>query len=606
MHLLSHRTILAIILAAAFGSFNGAQAQAISNPGPNKLQDPAGECGAHGKRLLNSASSQWWAQRQLQQASPGQDSYNLGGRLGNESPQNQSKMGVAGSTLIENADARHMPMKPIDGWWSTTNHQHWAGKIPFHLAHRPIPDVQQYASNFAISSGSASTALPGSGPYAYISSTGNVSGGGGSFIPAGPGLPTGLFSMVAGTTIPGQGLVGKPQDNAGAAVGKLAGAIVGQAFGSHPEVSRNKAQSNASAAQGSRASSAGEDSVENESCAFDSYQEYLINVANEEAGAACSSTAVSKTYANVVYMVMQMYKSCYLPMAILFLLPGAIITQVKALILNSFMPDPRFPDPDRMSPFIGIFRSIIAIFLIPATQLAVSYCIDIGNSLEDSCRPYVDLPLISVWCEEQIQILSPDQQGNPIKNLPQMPQAAYRGKFAGMPVGGAQLEQMGDLDVALMELVNECYHMMTMGLCIISAFQLVLMCYLFLLGPLAAAFFAWPSLGRSLFKQAFSIWLDAVVILALWKFWWNVTLVCMTVRLQTGAVDPYNPFEVYYLIAFFAILLVMPFNPFDFHAAGMVQFIEAKAGGVVGKVAQGGKSQGGKNSGKSSAKTAKG
>ena len=124
-----------------------------------------------------------------------------------------------------------------------------------------------------------------------------------------------------------------------------------------------------------------------------------------------------------------------------------------------------------------------------------------------------------------------------------------------------------------------------MGLCIISAFQLVLMCYLFLLGPIAAAFFAWPQLGRTLFRSAFSIWLDAVVVLSLWKFWWNVTLVCMTVRLESGNVDPYNPFEVYYLIAFFAILLVMPFNPFDFHASAVVQFIESKAAGVVGKVA---------------------
>ena len=66
---------------------------------------------------------------------------------------------------------------------------------------------------------------------------------------------------------------------------------------------------------------------------------------------------------------------------------------------------------------------------------------------------------------------------------------------------------MGDLDVALMELVNECYHMMTMGLCsIISAFQLVLMCLIyFYLDLLRRHFFRLgPQLGRTLFRSAFS------------------------------------------------------------------------------------------------------
>jgi uncharacterized membrane protein YgcG len=105
-----------------------------------------------------------------------------------------------------------------------------------------------------------------------------------------------------------------------------------------------------------------------------------------------------------------------------------------------------------------------------------------------------------------------------------------------------------------------------------------------------------------LFRKVFSNWLDAVVICSLWRFWWNVVLICMTVRLQSGGVDPYSPTEVYYLVAFFALLLVMPFNPFDFRAGQLVAYILQKAEGVAGKVAQGGKSAGGGGGGKGGGK----
>src|SRR5205823_4712578 len=69
----------------------------------------------------------------------------------------------------------------------------------------------------------------------------------------------------------------------------------------------------------SRGSSAGEDAVKLLTFAVEDYIQYLINVANENAGSGCSAHAVSKTYANVVYMVQKMYHHTYLPLAILFL-----------------------------------------------------------------------------------------------------------------------------------------------------------------------------------------------------------------------------------------------------------------------------------------------
>jgi hypothetical protein len=344
-----------------------------------------------------------------------------------------------------------------------------------------------------------------------------------------------------------------------------------------------QAQANQAGCQGSAASSAGEDALLCIEHAFEGMTQYLINVANEDAGSPCASDQVSKTYENAVWMVMQMYKACFLPMAILFLLPGAIITNTKTMVSFGILKNAN--DEDAVNPFAGIIRSMIAIFLIPATQMIVSYMVDVGNSLQLSCQPYIDIPLIMLWCQEQVQTYTPDQQGSPIKDQPIVKMAPWRGKFAGMPVGGAVLESVSGLDVALQQMANECMHLLAEGLTICYAFQLVMICYLLLLGPLAAAFFAWPSVGRDLFRKAFASWVDGVVVLCLWKFWWEVVLICMTVRLQSGGVNPFDPFETYYLMAFMCILMFVPFNPFDFKPGSIVGKALEKAQAVASKAA---------------------
>ncbi len=66
----------------------------------------------------------------------------------------------------------------------------------------------------------------------------------------------------------------------------------------------------------------------------------------------------------------------FIPIAVLLLLPGAVATQVKAIIAQGFT---IFGDAH---PFDGIIRSIIAIFLIPATYLIISWGIDLSNSIQ--------------------------------------------------------------------------------------------------------------------------------------------------------------------------------------------------------------------------------
>lgn len=351
-----------------------------------------------------------------------------------------------------------------------------------------------------------------------------------------------------------------------------------------------QSQANQSANQASSASSAGEDALEGLINAMDGMTLHLINIGNENAGAPCLARQPSKTYENAIWMVQKMYQTIFVPMAVLFLLPGALITNMKTLIGFGILHNNN--DEDSVHPLAGIFRSIIAIFLIPATQLIISYMIDVGNSLQDACRPYINIPLIILWAEEQVQTFSSDQQGGPVKNLPNIPFAPWRGKFAGMPAKLGIMEQISAMDAALAELSNECLHILSEGLTIAHAFQVVMMCYLFLVGPLAAAFFAWPSVGRDLFRKAFASWVDGVVILTLWKFWWNIVLICMTLHCATGVLNPFDPFEVYYLVAFLCILMFVPFNPFEFKPGEIVSHAMEKAQSVAAKVAQGGKGGG--------------
>jgi hypothetical protein len=341
-----------------------------------------------------------------------------------------------------------------------------------------------------------------------------------------------------------------------------------------PGINMNQAKANQALKSGTAGSNMGEDAKEQLSDALDGMTQYLLNVANENAAAPIASRAPSKTYANAIWMVQQMFSKCYIPMAILLVLPGAVLTNMKGLVGFQLL---HLRDEDTQGPFTGILRAIIAVFLIPATQLFVSYVIDTANALQGTVAPEANVSLIFTWAQEQVQTFGPNQQGRPVMNMPITARASYRGKFAGMPTRLAMMEQMSYTDLNLTEITNEILALLSQGISIISAFQLVFMAYLFLLGPISAAFFAWPGVGRDLFRKAFASWMDGVVILALWKFWWDVVLVCMTVWLEQGGVNPYDPVNVYYLLAFESLLMFVPFSPFDFKPGEIVTSVLGRA-----------------------------
>jgi hypothetical protein len=295
---------------------------------------------------------------------------------------------------------------------------------------------------------------------------------------------------------------------------------------------------------------------------------YLPNVANENTGTPTSSDAPKKTLEQAIWMVQQMFSALFLPMAYFFVIPGAVITQWSSLTGHGFLSE------SHPTPFTGILRGLVAIFLIPATQLIVSWSIDVGNSLTYEVMQQVKVETITAWATAV--------------NNPTSTQSPADQDKAKREQSTMQAMMQGVLSSANMLLNN--------GLMILRAYQTVMACYLLLLGPLAASFFAWPDQIGRLFKPVFGNWLDGLLNLVLWQFWWSIIILCMATRLQWLAesgqpVD--GPFEAIVFAAFMVMLTYIPFMALDFKTREMVDKLleKTQAGGTGGEARSGGGSR---------------
>jgi len=118
------------------------------------------------------------------------------------------------------------------------------------------------------------------------------------------------------------------------------------------------------------------------------------------------------------------------------------------------------------------------------------------------------------------------------------------------------------------------------GLVILAAFQLALSCYLLLLGPIAAAFYTWPGSVGKLFKPIFVNWVNGVVVLSLWRFWWVLIVFVMVTRIhwlqEIGEYVPNTEWEALMLGCFLVMMMYVPFAPFDCRPGDMVDKILEK------------------------------
>ncbi|MDR3612600.1 MAG: hypothetical protein P4L53_03485 [Candidatus Obscuribacterales bacterium] len=293
-------------------------------------------------------------------------------------------------------------------------------------------------------------------------------------------------------------------------------------------------------------------------------QTYLINVANENAGAPGGGSG-PHTLPQAIGMVQAMYKNVYLPIALLLLLPGAVATQVMCVVHKAINHE---GSEEISSPFTGIMRAMVAVFLIPGTQLIVSYSIDVGNSMTGAVTDNLQTAGITSWVNG---ITNP----NPNQTQKQKIQAAE----AQSTTGAMQDMVFGTISMLASD-----------GLMILTQWQIVLACYLLLLGPIAACFFAWPAKVGKLFKPVFGNWLDALFNLVLWRFWWCVILLCMATRLQWLAdigEPTQGPWERLVFMAFEVMLTYVPFMALEFKPGSLVDQLMEKTKGSSGQQGSG-------------------
>jgi hypothetical protein len=307
----------------------------------------------------------------------------------------------------------------------------------------------------------------------------------------------------------------------------------------------------------------------------------LINVANENAGSPCSSSQPVKTLSNAIWMVQSMYKHVYLSIAILLLLPGAVITNTISLVSYGILGHPEDAETKVIHPFSAIIRSIIAIFLIPATQLIVSWCIDIGNSTTYCVVQFIQPSEITNWASEQLFNPPPANAANQmvpptyaLQAAPLQGNKTGNGKLDNVSKTVSGVETQSDATRAVQTVFNFMNFCLGTGLIMIVGFQIIMTCYLFLLGPIAAAFYAWPSGVGSLFNKVFVNWVDGVVNVSLWRFWWCVIILIMYIRImwlrEMGQYDPTSQWEMMMFTAFQMLLCYVPFIPFEFRPGEMV------------------------------------
>lgn len=231
----------------------------------------------------------------------------------------------------------------------------------------------------------------------------------------------------------------------------------------------------------------------------------------------------------------------FVPIAILLLLPGAILTQIKAMVSAG---NPTLGD---MNPFDGILRSVVAIFLIPATFLVVNYGIDFSNSIVASiASTYQSVMGRNMYKDAQsaqfraFPVRSPRENqntGSPkkwpakkIENRSDYEDVFVANKYVDPSTGEYVVPQnktdeaMPAGAVAARELAFGTNAALTAAWNILCAFQMAYLAYLFFVGPIVAALWVYP---MKQFRDALPNWIEGVCTVCFWSLFWNTAILLM-------------------------------------------------------------------------------
>ncbi len=306
----------------------------------------------------------------------------------------------------------------------------------------------------------------------------------------------------------------------------------------------------------------------------------------------------------------QVRNQLFLPIAFLLLLPGAVAAQAKATVgagIPIWSTD--------INPFEGLIRSIVAVFLIPATYLIVNYGIDLSNSIAYTIQSeYQQIFGTNMYRDAECAHIRAFGSRLPNENLGYIPNkvsqmaqnsSSVRGKF-----------EQGNVDVKMEDPCAGVYNVspdkaneqvpyavnaqraayngagaaLAMTWNILCAFQMCYLYYLWFVGPIMAALWVYPV---SQLRSAFPNWCEGVITICFWSLFWNTVVLLMACFRgidDTGTI-------ITEALTFLSTACVK--YAFDF--AGLVKAAGYQAGKMAESAASSGKgSSGGSSSGSGS------
>ena len=299
----------------------------------------------------------------------------------------------------------------------------------------------------------------------------------------------------------------------------------------------------------------------------------------------------------------------FIPMAVLLLLPGAVLAQVRAIVAQG---SPAIVG--EVNPFEGIIRSIVAIFLIPGSYLVVNYGIDVSNSIRHTISSEFQrifgadmYELAKCSIKRSYVINDPRSNRNAIEHseTPHIENhdvwAPYESLSLGLrifdPCLGVDESRVPDEDVRQVKPVNRLL-VNAVGAAegltwnIMCAFQVVFLYYLWCMGPIAAALSVWP---LSQLRDAFKNWCEGVIVVCFWTLFWH------TIILLLAAFKGVGDTGSLYVSALLMMAIQAVKSAFDF--AGLVGSASGMASQMANKAMQGGGGGGGSGGGRQSAGT---
>lgn len=293
----------------------------------------------------------------------------------------------------------------------------------------------------------------------------------------------------------------------------------------------------------------------------------------------------------------------FIPMAVLLLLPGAVLAQARAIVAQG---SPAIVG--EVNPFDGIIKSIMAIFLIPGSFLVINYGIDVSNSIRHTiAEEYQRIFGGDMYEHAKCAIKRAYPINPPTSNLnaiveSEQPDSNSPGNDVWAPYeklslnlrlydpcAGLDESRVPDEAVIASKPINRLLVNgagATVGLTwnVMCAFQLVYLYYLWCMGPIAAALWVWP-IGQ--LKSAFPNWCEGVIVLCFWSLFWNTVIFLMAAFKGVG-----DSGTVYItallLLSIDAVQKAFNFSALVAGAAGQAQSALTNSGGGGGGGTQGG------------------